>query len=158
MTPELSTDPTPPAPAPTGPPRGPLHGIRVLDFSTVYAAPITAMLLGDYGADVLKIEHPAGDPARTHGPSVDGHGLWWKVIARNKQAMTLDVRSSEGREILLRLAADSDGMVENFRPGVLESWGLGPDQLLARNPGLVVLRATGFGQVGPYARRRAFGS
>jgi crotonobetainyl-CoA:carnitine CoA-transferase CaiB-like acyl-CoA transferase len=139
-------------------PTGPLDGIRVLDFSTVYAAPITAMLLGDYGADVLKVEHPAGDPARTHGPSVDGHGLWWKVIARNKEAMTLDVRSSEGREILLRLAADSDVMVENFRPGVLESWGLGPDELLAHNPRLVVLRATGFGQVGPYARRRAFGS
>ena len=102
-------------------PAGPLHGLRVLDFSTVYAALITAMLLGDYGADVLKVEHPSGDPARTHGPSVDGHGLWWKVIARNKEAMTLDVRSSEGREILVRLAADSDVMVENFRPGVLES-------------------------------------
>jgi crotonobetainyl-CoA:carnitine CoA-transferase CaiB-like acyl-CoA transferase len=139
-------------------PAGPLHGIRVLDFSTVYAAPITAMLLGDYGADVLKVEHPAGDPARTHGFSVDGHGLWWKIIARNKQAMTLDVRPREGREILLRLAEDSDVMVENFRPGVLESWHLGPDELLARNPRLVLLRATGFGQVGPYARRRAFGS
>jgi crotonobetainyl-CoA:carnitine CoA-transferase CaiB-like acyl-CoA transferase len=139
-------------------PPGPLHGVRVLDFSTVYAAPITAMLLGDYGADVLKVEHPAGDPARTHGFTVNGHGLWWKVIARNKETMTLDVRSSEGREILLRLAADSDVMVENFRPGVLEGWGLGPDELFARNPGLVLLRTTGFGQAGPYARRRAFGS
>ncbi len=151
---------TPPAPASREADAGdgPLAGVRVLDLGTVYAAPITAMLLGDYGADVLKIEHPRGDPARTHGASKDGHGLWWKVIARNKQAMTLDVRSTEGREILLRLAAVSDVMVENFRPGVLESWDLGPDRLLARNPGLVLLRATGFGQVGPYARRRAFGS
>ena len=139
-------------------PAGPLNGVRVLDFSTVYAAPITAMLLGDYGADVLKVEHPAGDPARTHGHVVDGHGLWWKVIARNKQAMTLDVRTPEGRDILLRLVADSDVLLENFRPGVLEGWGLGPDELLAANPRLVVLRLTGFGQFGPYAHRRAFGS
>jgi crotonobetainyl-CoA:carnitine CoA-transferase CaiB-like acyl-CoA transferase len=140
------------------PPTGPLHGIRVLDVSTVYAGPITAMLLGDYGADVLKIELPTGDPARTHGYTVKGHGLWWKVIARNKRAMTLDVRTPEGREILLRLVADSDVMTENFRPGVLEAWGLGPDVLLAANPALVLLRTTGFGQEGPYARRRAFGS
>jgi crotonobetainyl-CoA:carnitine CoA-transferase CaiB-like acyl-CoA transferase len=140
------------------PPNGPLREIRVLDVSTVYAGPITAMLLGDYGADVLKIELPAGDPARTHGITVKGHGLWWKVIARNKRAMTLDVRTPEGREILLRLVADSDVMTENFRPGVLEGWGLGPDVLLAANPGLVLLRTTGFGQDGPYARRRAFGS
>jgi len=138
--------------------RGPLQGIRVIDFSTVYAGPITAMLLGDYGADVLKIELPAGDPARTHGWSVKGHGLWWKVIARNKEAMTLDVRTPEGREIILKLVADADVMTENFRPGVLEGWGLGPDELHAVNPRLVLLRTTGFGQDGPYARRRAFGS
>ena len=142
---------------------GPLHGIRVLDVSTVYAGPITAMLLGDYGADVLKVELPSGDPARSHGWSVPGpsgerHGLWWKVIARNKEAMTLDVRTPRGREILLRLVADADVMTENFRPGVLEGWGLGPDVLHAANPGLVLLRLTGFGQDGPYARRRAFGS
>ena len=146
----------------TTPDRGPLHGIRVLDVSTVYAGPITAMLLGDYGADVLKIELPTGDPARTHGWSVragwDQHGLWWKVIARNKAAMTLDVRTPEGRDILLRLVAEADVMTENFRPGVLEGWGLGPDELHAVNPGLVLLRTTGFGQDGPYARRRAFGS
>jgi crotonobetainyl-CoA:carnitine CoA-transferase CaiB-like acyl-CoA transferase len=138
--------------------RGPLQGIRVIDFSTVYAGPITAMLLGDYGADVLKVELPAGDPARTHGWSVKGHGLWWKVIARNKEAMTLDVRTPEGREIILKLVADADVMTENFRPGVLEGWGLGPDELHAVNPRLVLLRTTGFGQDGPYARRRAFGS
>ena len=147
----------------TTPDRGPLHGIRVLDVSTVYAGPITAMLLGDFGADVLKIELPTGDPARTHGWSVPDrhgiqHGLWWKVIARNKTAMTLDVRTPEGRDILLRLVTEADVMTENFRPGVLEGWGLGPDELHAANPGLVLLRTTGFGQDGPYARRRAFGS
>jgi crotonobetainyl-CoA:carnitine CoA-transferase CaiB-like acyl-CoA transferase len=80
---------------------GPLNGIRVLDISTVYAAPITAMLLGDYGADVLKIEHPRGDPARTHGHSKDGHGLWWKVISCNKRAVTLNLSHPAGRDLLL---------------------------------------------------------
>ena len=116
------------------------------------------MLLGDYGADVLKIELPTGDPARTHGWARQGHGLWWRVIARNKDAMTLDVRTPEGRDILLRLVAEADVLTENFRPGVLEGWGLGPDELHAVNPRLVLLRTTGFGQDGPYARRRAFGS
>jgi crotonobetainyl-CoA:carnitine CoA-transferase CaiB-like acyl-CoA transferase len=137
---------------------GPLTGVRVLDLGTVYAAPITAMLLGDYGADVLKIEHPRGDPARTHGPSKDGHGLWWKVIARNKRAATLVLSRPEGREIMERLVADADVLIENFRPGVMEKWGLGPDRLLEINPNLVMLRVTGFGQTGPYARRRAFGT
>src|SRR4051795_5636524 len=158
MTPELSTDPTPPAPAPTGPPRGPLAGIRVLDVSTVYAAPITAMLLGDYGADVIKVEHPKGDPARTHGWNREGHGLWWKVISRNKRTVTLDLGQPEGADLLRRLAGQADVLVENFRPGVMEKWGLGPDDLLAINPRLVMLRVTGFGQTGPYAQRRAFGT
>jgi crotonobetainyl-CoA:carnitine CoA-transferase CaiB-like acyl-CoA transferase len=137
---------------------GPLAGIRVLDLGTVYAAPITAMLLGDYGADVLKIEHPRGDPARTHGPSKDGHGLWWKVISRNKRTATLVLSRPEGREIVERLVADADVLIENFRPGVMERWGLGPERLLEINPGLVMLRVTGFGQTGPYAHRRAFGT
>jgi crotonobetainyl-CoA:carnitine CoA-transferase CaiB-like acyl-CoA transferase len=141
-----------------GVPAGPLSDIRVLDVSTVYAAPIAAMLLGDFGADVVKIEHPDGDPARTHGCSRDGHGLWWKVIARNKHTMTLNLATTQGQNLLRRLAADSDVLVENFRPGVLEKWGLGPDQLLDVNPSLVILRTTGFGQFGPYAARRAFGT
>jgi crotonobetainyl-CoA:carnitine CoA-transferase CaiB-like acyl-CoA transferase len=139
-------------------PAGPLTGLRVLDVSTVYAAPITAMLLGDYGADVLKIEHPRGDPARTHGWNRNGHGLWWKVIARNKQTMTLNFNTTVGQDILRRLAADSDVLVENFRPSVMEKWGLGPADLLEVNPRLVILRTTGFGQSGPYATRRAFGT
>lgn len=140
------------------PPEGPLSGIRVLDVSTVYAAPITAMLLGDYGAEVIKVEHPRGDPARSHGPSKDGHGLWWKVIARNKRAITLSLGTAAGQDILRRLVTHSDVLVENFRPGVMERWGLGPEQLLAVNPRLVMLRTTGFGQFGPYAKRRAFGT
>jgi crotonobetainyl-CoA:carnitine CoA-transferase CaiB-like acyl-CoA transferase len=137
---------------------GPLDGVRVLDISTVYAAPITAMLLGDFGADVVKIEHPRGDPARTHGWSAGGHGLWWKVIARNKQTMTLNFSASKGQDILCNLVRDSDVLVENFRPGVMEKWGLGPEKLFEINPGLVMLRTTGFGQFGPYAERRAFGT
>src|ERR671926_1759765 len=105
MTTELSTNPTPTMPAPTGQPRGPLSGIRVLDVSTVYAAPITAMLLGDYGADVIKVEHPKGDPARTHGWNREGHGLWWKVISRNKRTVTLNIGKPEGQEVLRRLVA-----------------------------------------------------
>jgi crotonobetainyl-CoA:carnitine CoA-transferase CaiB-like acyl-CoA transferase len=137
---------------------GPLKGIRVLDISTVYAAPITAMLLGDYGADVVKVEHPRGDPARSHGANKDGHGLWWKVISRNKTCVTLNLGTSEGQQILRDLVVDADVLVENFRPGVLEKWGLGPEQLHSLNPGLIMLRVTGFGQTGPYARRRAFGT
>ena len=137
---------------------GPLTGVRVLDLGTVYAAPIAAMLLGDYGADVVKVEHPRGDPARTHGHSKDGHGLWWKVISRNKRTVTLNLGRPEGRELLERLVADADVLIENFRPGVMEKWGLGPERLHELNPGLVMLRVTGFGQFGPYAKRRAFGT
>jgi crotonobetainyl-CoA:carnitine CoA-transferase CaiB-like acyl-CoA transferase len=137
---------------------GPLAGIRVLDLGTVYAAPITAMLLGDYGADVLKVEHPRGDPARTHGHTKDGHGLWWKVIARNKRTATLNIGHPHGQEILLRLVEDADVLIENFRPGVMEGWNVGPERLLEVNPRLVMLRVTGFGQFGPYAKRRAFGT
>src|SRR6202171_6641571 len=130
--------------------RGPLNGIRVLDISTVYAAPITAMLLGDYGADVVKIEHPAGDPARSHGHNKNGHGLWWKVISRNKRTVTLNLGKPQGQGILRRLAGTADVVIENFRPGVMERWGLGPAELLKVNPAVVILRVTGFGQFGPY--------
>ncbi len=130
----------------------------MLDLGTVYAAPITAMLLGDWGADVIKVEHPRGDPARSHGLTKDGHGLWWKVIARNKRTITLNFGTPEGQDILRRLVAQADVVIENFRPGVLEKWGLGPAELQKINPALVVLRVTGFGQTGPYATRRAFGT
>lgn len=139
-------------------PKGPLAGLRVLDLGTVYAAPITAMLLADWGADVIKVEHPRGDPARSHGLAKDGFGLWWKVISRNKRTITLNFSKPEGQEILRRLADQADVLIENFRPGVMEKWGLGPEDLQKINPALVVLRVTGFGQTGPYAKRRAFGT
>lgn len=136
----------------------PLAGVRVLDLGTVYAAPIAAMILGDLGADVIKIEHQDGDPARTHGYQKDGVGLWWKVIARNKRTITLDLSREAGADLLKRLARKSDVLIENFRPGVLERWGIGPEELLEMNPTLIALRLTGFGQSGPYAEHRAFGT
>lgn len=139
-------------------PSGPLDGVRVIDLATVVAGPLAATLLGDFGADVLKIEHPRGDPLRTHGYQKDGHGLWWKVLSRNKLAATLDLSRPEGQELLLRLVDDADVLVENFRPGVMERWGLGYERLAERNPGLVMLRMTGFGQFGPYASRPGFGT
>jgi len=138
---------------------GPLHGIRVLDCATLFAGPLAATILGDFGADVIKIEFPGrGDPSRYHGPAKQGTGLWWKMLGRNKHAATLNLGCHDGADLLLRLAERSDVLVENFRPGTLERWGLGPDQLHEANPGLILARVTGFGQFGPYARRPAFGT
>jgi crotonobetainyl-CoA:carnitine CoA-transferase CaiB-like acyl-CoA transferase len=137
----------------------PLEGFRVLDLSTVVAGPVLARNLGDFGAEVVKVEHPVhGDPARQMGWSVDGHSLWWKTLSRNKLPVTLDLSSDRGAELCLRLAARSDVLVESFRPGTLERWGLGPDRLLEANPGLVIARVSGFGQTGPYAARPGFGT
>jgi crotonobetainyl-CoA:carnitine CoA-transferase CaiB-like acyl-CoA transferase len=136
-----------------------LEGLRVLDASTILAGPLCCQILGDHGAEVVKIEHPrAGDSMRGHGPSKDGHPLWWKEISRNKRAVALDLKSPDGAEAFRRLAAEADVVVENFRPGTLEKWGLGPDDLHALNPGLVMARITGWGQVGPYAGRAGFGT
>ncbi|MFE5967440.1 CaiB/BaiF CoA transferase family protein [Streptomyces sp. NPDC056463] len=137
----------------------PLDGLRVLDLATLFAGPLAAMMLGDFGADVIKVEHPRKpDPSRGHGPAKDGVGLWWKVLGRNKRTITLDLSSPGGRDTLLRLAADADVIVENFRPGTLERWGLGWEKLSAANPGLVLARVTGFGQFGPYSHRPGFGT
>ena len=135
-----------------------LSGVRVLDTATLFAGPLAATLLGDFGAEVIKIEHPAGDPVRSHGAQRDGVGLWWKMLGRNKKAMTLYLGSPEGQELFRRLAADADVVIENFRPGTLERWGIGPDELRRINPRLVLARVTGFGQTGPYARRPGFGT
>ncbi|MEU2503902.1 CoA transferase [Streptomyces sp. NPDC007863] len=144
---------TAPSPAP------PLEGLRVLDLATLFAGPLAAMMLGDFGADVVKVEHPRKpDPSRGHGPAKDGVGLWWKVLGRNKRTVTLDLSTPGGRDALLRLAADADVIVENFRPGTLERWGLGWDELSTVNPRLVLARVTGFGQFGPYAHRPGFGT
>ncbi|SEF60276.1 Crotonobetainyl-CoA:carnitine CoA-transferase CaiB [Thermomonospora echinospora] len=138
---------------------GPLRGLRVIDVSTILAGPLCAQILGDFGAEVLKIEHPtAGDGMRGHGRSKDGHSLWWKEISRNKRTLGLSLSDPAGAAILLRLAETADVLVENFRPGTLERWGLGPDRLHEVNPGLVIVRVTGFGQRGPYAGRAGFGT
>ncbi|GAB4004013.1 hypothetical protein GCM10029992_47740 [Glycomyces albus] len=137
----------------------PLEGLRVLDVSTLFAGPIAATFLGDFGADVVKVEHPARpDAARGHGPAKDGVNLWWKTLGRNKRTVTIDLSTDEGADLLLRLAADADVLIENFRPGTLERWGLGPETLHRANPCLVVARVTAFGQTGPYASRPGFGS
>jgi crotonobetainyl-CoA:carnitine CoA-transferase CaiB-like acyl-CoA transferase len=137
----------------------PLTGLRVLDIATLFAGPMAATLLGDFGAEVIKVEHPRRpDPSRGHGPSKDGIGLWWKLLGRNKRTMTADLSTAGGRETLLRLAATADVIVENFRPGTLERWGLGWEELSAVNPRLVLARVTGFGQFGPYAHQPCFGT
>jgi crotonobetainyl-CoA:carnitine CoA-transferase CaiB-like acyl-CoA transferase len=139
--------------------QGPLAGVRVLDVSTILAGPLCCQILGDYGADVIKIEHPkGGDGMRGHGLAKDGVSLWWKEISRNKRTLALNLSDPDGAAILRTLARTSDVLVENFRPGTLERWGLDPQALLTDNPGLVVVRVTGFGQEGPYAQRRGFGT
>lgn len=136
----------------------PLEGIRVIDASTLFAAPTAATLLADFGADVIKVEHPRGDPVRRHGYTKNGVGLWWKVIGRNKRTMTLDLSTDDGQEVMRRLTGDSDVLIENFRPGTLERWNLAPEDLMSQNEGLIVARVTGFGQLGPYASRPGFGT
>jgi crotonobetainyl-CoA:carnitine CoA-transferase CaiB-like acyl-CoA transferase len=135
-----------------------LGGLKVLDVSTLFAGPLAATMLGDFGADVIKIEHPRGDPVRSHGASKDGVGLWGKVVGRNKRGITLYLGSPEGQDVFRRLAAGADVVIENFRPGTLERWGLGYPELSADNPELVLTRVTGFGQIGPYAGRPGFGT
>jgi crotonobetainyl-CoA:carnitine CoA-transferase CaiB-like acyl-CoA transferase len=138
---------------------GPLTGLRVIDLATILAGPLAAQILGDYGADVIKIEHPSrGDGMRGHGLDKAGEPLWWKMISRNKRTLGLYLGDPEGADVFRRLAKTVDVIIENFRPGTLERWGLGYDVLSADNPGLVLLRVTGFGQAGPYVQRRAFGT
>ena len=138
---------------------GPLADLRVIDASTMLAGPLIGQIMADYGADVVKIEHPQmGDSLRGHGVQKNGHGLWWKVVGRNKRCVGLNLSHSDGAEAFLDLAATADVVIENFRPGTLERWGLGWEVLSSRNPGLVLCRVTGFGQSGPYAQRPAFGT
>lgn len=137
-------------------PRGPLKGLRVLDIATIVAAPMAAALLADYGAEVLKVELPSGDGARGFPPFKEGKSLWWKVTNRNKKFVSLDLRKPEGVEILKKLLPKFDVLIENFRPGTLDRWGLPKEVLWAIQPRLVILRATGFGQTGPYRDRPGF--
>jgi crotonobetainyl-CoA:carnitine CoA-transferase CaiB-like acyl-CoA transferase len=131
----------------------------VLDVSTILAGPLTCQILGDFGADVVKLEHPSqGDGMRGHGWQKDGEALWWKMLARNKRTVGLYLGDPAGARLFRDLAATADVVVENFRPGTLEQWGLGYETLSADNPGLVLLRVTGFGQGGPYRDRPGFGT
>jgi crotonobetainyl-CoA:carnitine CoA-transferase CaiB-like acyl-CoA transferase len=136
--------------------KGPLAGMRVLDLSRVVAGNMLSLQLGDFGAEVIKIEPPEGDPLRSWNDG--GAALFWKTYCRNKMSVVLNLRKDSARETLLRLVETADVFIENFRPGTLEAMGLAPDLLLARNPRLVVVRISGFGQTGPYAELPGFGT
>jgi crotonobetainyl-CoA:carnitine CoA-transferase CaiB-like acyl-CoA transferase len=136
----------------------PLDGITVVDAATLFAGPLAATVLGDFGAEVIKVEHPKGDPSRSHGYAKDGVGLWWKMLGRNKRCVTLSLSKPEGAELFKKLAREADVVIESFRPGTLERWDLGYEQLSEENPGLVLARVTGFGQFGPYSNRPGFGT
>jgi len=136
----------------------PLDGVRVIDLSTVLAGPHCATLLGEFGADVIKVELPgAGDSLRKFWPQYHGTGLIWRVEGRNKRCITLDMRKPKGQEIVKNLVKKSDIVVENFRPGTLEKWNLGYEQLKAANPGIIMVRVSGYGQFGPYKDKPGFG-
>jgi len=139
--------------------KGPLAWIRVLELGQLIAGPFCGQLLGDFGAEVIKVERPGvGDPMREWGQvKPDGRSLWWPVISRNKKSITLDLRTPQGQATVKDLVAHCDVVIENFRPGRMESWGLGYDTLASINPGLVMVRVSGFGQSGPYAERAGFG-
>lgn len=136
-----------------------LNGLRILDTSTVIAAPFCTSLLADFGADVIKVEMPGtGDPSRAMGPFAEGQSLVWPGLGRNKRSVTLDLRKPEGKEIFLQLIAKSDVLIENFRVGTLDKWGLDAETLRKANPKLVIARLTGFGQTGPNAPKAGFGT
>lgn len=145
------------------PATGPLAGLKVVELGQLIAGPFAAKTLADFGADVIKIEPPTaegragGDPLRGWRLVKDGTSVWWQVQSRNKRSVALDLRQPEAQDIVRRLAAEADVLIENFRPGAMEGWGLGPDALLATNPGLVMLRVSGYGQTGPYRDRPGFG-
>ncbi len=139
---------------------GPLAGIRVVELGTLLAGPFTGRLLGDLGAEIIKVEAPGQpDPIRNWGKArYEGRSLWWPVQSRNKKCVTLNLREEKGQELMLRLVEQADVVTENFRPGTLERWNLGYEQMAAVNPGLVLARISGYGQTGPYAARAGFAS
>ena len=135
-----------------------LAGLKVLELGQLIAGPFAAKTLADFGADVLKVEPPgSGDPLRRWRMLKDGTSVWWQVQSRNKSSLALDLRTPDGQSIVRRLAAEADVLIENFRPGAMEAWGLAPDDLVAANPRLIVLRVSGYGQTGPYRDRPGFG-
>ncbi|HSH89291.1 MAG TPA: CaiB/BaiF CoA-transferase family protein [Ramlibacter sp.] len=139
-------------------PRGPLDGLKVVELGQLIAGPFAAKTLADFGADVIKVETPGGgDPLRKWRLLKDGTSVWWQVQSRNKRSLALDLKDSEAQEIVRSLVRDADVLIENFRPGAMEGWGLGPADLVALNPRLIVLRISGYGQTGPYRDRPGFG-
>ena len=137
---------------------GPLQHLRVLELGSLIAGPFAGQLLGDYGAEVIKVEPPTGDPMRRWGVCHGDEGLWWTSIARNKSSVVLDLRSPEGAAAARRLAVTADVVIENFRPGQVERWGLGYDDLVADNPGLIMVHVSGYGRTGPRSAEAGFGS
>ena len=139
-------------------PLGALAGLKVVELGQLIAGPFAAKTLADFGADVIKIEPPGvGDPLRQWRLIKDGTSVWWQVQSRNKRSLALDLRQSEAQAIVRKLVKEADVLIENFRPGAMESWGLGPDALLELNPGLIMLRISGYGQSGPYKDKPGFG-
>ena len=140
--------------------RGPLSDLRVIELGTLLAGPFCGQLLGDMGAEVIKIEPPGqGDPLRVWGRQKAGEpSLWWPVVARNKKAITLNMREAEGQSILKELVKEADFLLENFRPGTMEKWGCGYEELSKINPRLIMIRVSGYGQTGPYSHRAGFGA
>jgi len=139
---------------------GPLQDLRVIEMGTLLAGPFCGQLLGDFGAEVIKVEPPnQGDPMRDWGQEkAHGKSLWWPVIGRNKKSVTLNLREKEGQEIVYELVSKTDFLLENFRPGTMERWGLGYEQLKKINPKLIMIRVSGYGQSGPYSKRAGFGA
>ncbi|MFT5504953.1 MAG: crotonobetainyl-CoA:carnitine CoA-transferase CaiB-like acyl-CoA transferase [Gammaproteobacteria bacterium] len=138
---------------------GPLAGYRVIELGQLLAGPFAGCMLGYFGAEVIKIESPqGGDPIRRWRELRDGTSLWWRSLARNKKSVTIDLKTQEGVALVKRLISEADVVIENFRPGVVEKWGLGPDEFKVSNPGLVYARISGYGQTGPYAEKPGFAS
>eukprot|EP01042_Synura_sphagnicola_P033162 gene33162-42606_t len=138
---------------------GPLAGIKVLELGTLIAGPFCARMLAEFGADVIKVEAPeTGDPLRQWRVLKDGTSLWWSVQARNKKSLTLNMKNPRAQEIALRLALDADIIIENYRPGVLEKWNLGYNDLKQRNPAAIMVRLSGYGQTGPLRDLPGFGA
>ncbi len=140
--------------------KGPLKGVRVLELGQLLAGPFTTTRLADFGAEVIKIENPEkGDPMREWGHHrYEGKCLWWPVLARNKKSVTANLREVRGQDLVKRLVTEADVLVENFKPGTIEKWGMGPEELHKINPALIIARVSGFGQTGPYADRPGFAS
>ena len=147
----------------SGPSLGPLVGLKVVEMGQLIAGPFAAKTLADFGADVIKIEPPArgtdlgGDPLRRWRLMKDGTSVWWQVQSRNKRSLALNLKEPDAQDVVRRLCSEADVVIENFRPGAMEGWGLGPQVLHAANPGLIMLRISGYGQTGPYRDRPGFG-